>query len=192
MKDKLKDFVNEHRDEFDTFEPRPDLWQDISKELPQKKIARVISLTYARVWQYAAVVALLIAVGFVIRQYIPADTGRGPAQEIPVASLDKVAPQIAEAEAYYTSIINEKKAQMGNFDLKALGIKDNLQQDISILDSAYAKLKTELLTTPNKEQIIDAMIQNLQLRMEILNQQVKTLEEIRKIKQQTKHEKVQA
>jgi hypothetical protein len=108
------------------------------------------------------------------------------------ASLEKIAPQMAEVETYYTSLINEKKAQMGNFDLKSLGIKDNLQQDIAGLDSAYARLKTELLTTPNKEQIMDAMIQNLQLRMEILNQQLKTLEEIRKIKQETKHEKVQA
>ncbi len=48
MKDKLEKFVKEHRDEFDTFEPRPDLWQDIGKELPQKKTARVISLTYAQ------------------------------------------------------------------------------------------------------------------------------------------------
>lgn len=192
MKDKLKDFVNEHREEFDTFEPRPDLWQDISKELPQKKTARIISLTYARMWQYAAVVALLIAVGFVIRQYLPAGSGTDNTNEIAVVAIENIAPQMVEVETYYTSLINEKKAQMGNFDLKALGINDNLQQDIATLDSAYARLKTELLTTPNKDQIVDAMIQNLQLRMEILNQQVKTLEEIRKIKQQTKNEKVKA
>jgi hypothetical protein len=193
MDDKLKNFINEHRDEFDTFEPRPDLWQDISKELPQKKTARVISLTYARMWQYAAAVVLLIAAVFVIRQYIPTNQTNDPAgATTTAASLEKIAPQMAEVESYYTSLINEKKAQMGNFDLKSLGINDNLQQDIAVLDSAYAKLKTELLTTPNKEQIMDAMIQNLQLRMEILNQQLKTLEDIRKIKQQTKHEKVQA
>jgi hypothetical protein len=183
MDDKLKNFINEHRDEFDTFEPRPDLWQDISKELPQKKTARVIS----------AAVVLLIAAVFVIRQYIPTNQTNDPAgATTTAASLEKIAPQMAEVESYYTSLINEKKAQMGNFDLKSLGINDNLQQDIAVLDSAYAKLKTELLTTPNKEQIMDAMIQNLQLRMEILNQQLKTLEDIRKIKQQTKHEKVQA
>jgi hypothetical protein len=192
MKDKLKDFINEHREEFDSFEPRPDLWQDISKELPQKKTARVISLTYAHMWQYAAVVVLLIAAVFVIREYTPTESGHGTTPKISTAPLEKIAPQMAEVETYYTSLINEKKAQMGNFDLKSLGIKDNLQQDIAGLDSAYARLKTELLTTPNKEQIMDAMIQNLQLRMEILNQQLKTLEEIRKIKQETKHEKVQA
>jgi hypothetical protein len=192
MKDKLKDFVNEHREEFDSFEPRPDLWQDISKELPQKKTARVISLTYARMWQYAAVVVLLIAAVFVIRQYIPTSSGGLVPPPTTTASLEKIAPQMAEVERYYTSLINERKTQMRSFDLKSLGINDNLQQDIAGLDSAYARLKTELLTTPNKEQIMDAMIQNLQLRMEILNQQLKTLEEIRKIKQETKHEKVQA
>ncbi|QHT68888.1 hypothetical protein GXP67_20660 [Rhodocytophaga rosea] len=192
MEDKLKDFINEHREEFDSFEPRPDLWQDISKELPQKKTARVISLTYARMWQYAAAVVLLIAAVFVIRQYIPTNTDGLVTPPTTTASLEKIAPQMAEVERYYTSLINERKTQMGSFDLKSLGVNENLQQDIAGLDSAYARLKTELLTTPNKEQIMDAMIQNLQLRMEILNQQLNTLEEIRKIKQETKHEKVQA
>lgn len=192
MEDKLKDFINEHREEFDSFEPRPDLWQDISKELPQKKTAKVISLTYARMWQYAAAVVLLIAAVFVIRQYIPTNNGGLVTPQATTATLEKIAPQMAEVESYYTSLINEKKAQMGSFDLKSLGINENPQQDIAVLDSAYTRLKTELLTTPNKEQIMDAMIQNLQLRMEILNQQLKTLEDIRKIKQQTKHEKVQA
>jgi hypothetical protein len=192
MEDKLKDFINEHREEFDSFEPRPDLWQDISKELPQKKTARVISLTYAHMWRYAAAVVLLIAAVFVIRQYIPTDTGHTINSQTTTATLENIAPQMAEVESYYTSLINEKKAQMGSYDLKSLDVSENLQQDIAVLDSAYAKLKTELLTTPNKEQIMDAMVQNLQLRMEILNQQLKTLEDIRKIKQQTKHEKVQA
>jgi cytochrome P450 len=186
MKDKLEKFVKEHRDEFDTFEPRQDLWQDISKELPQKKTARVISLTYAQAWRYAAAVALLIAVGFAILQYNRVKPSQPVAQSI--NTFEKIAPQMAEVESYYTSLINEKRAQMGDYDLKALGIDDNLSQDIAVLDSSYARLKRELLTTPNREKIIDAMIQNLQLRMGILNEQLKTLENIKKIKSNTKNE----
>jgi hypothetical protein len=185
MKDKLEKFVKEHRDEFDTFEPRPDLWQDISKELPQKKTPRVISLSYVQLWRYAAAVALLIAVGFVMLQYNAAKPSQKVAQ---IYTFEKIAPQMVEVESYYTSLINEKKAQMGNYDLKALGIEDNLGQDVAVLDSSYTRLKRELLTTPNKEKIIDAMIQNLQLRMGILNEQLKTLENIKKIKFNSKDE----
>lgn len=194
MEDKLKKFIQENRDEFDAFEPRPDVWQDICQKLSEtkpvinhRKPAKVITFTYAQLWRYAAAVVVLLIAGIVAWQ-----TSR-KADAPPVASgqtpsLATVAPEMAEVESYYTSLINERKAELGEFDLRAPGIDDNLPQDVANLDSTYARLKRELYTTPNREKIIEAMIQNLQLRMEILNQQLKTLEQIKTIKENAKQQ----
>ncbi len=188
MDDKLKKFVDEHRDEFDIFEPRPDLWQEISKELPQKKEARVISFSYAQLWRYAAVLVFVLVAGFVASRLV---TQKTKLAEVAVVNppLQEIAPEIVEVEFYYTSLINEKKAELDQYDLKALGIEDNLHQDVAVLDSSYVRLKKELYTTTaNKEKIIEAMIHNLQLRMEVLNQQLKTLQKIRSIKKNNQNE----
>ena len=193
MKDKLEKFVKEHRDEFDTFEPRPDLWQDISKELHQKKTVRSLWPDRAHLWKYAAAIVLLITASFIIWQQFPADNATTQvAIREQVPSVEELAPQLAEVESYYTSLIHQKQEEIGSYDLKALGIEDNLQQDIAGLDSSYNRLKRELVTTPNKEQIMDAMILNLQMRMEILNSQLKTLEKIKSINSKKKNEHAQA
>jgi hypothetical protein len=73
-----------------------------------------------------------------------------------------------------------------------LGIEEDFGKDLAGLDSSYHRLKRELASTPNKEQIMDAMILNLQMRMEILNKQLKTLEKIKSIKSNRKNEHTQA
>jgi hypothetical protein len=193
MKDKLEKFVQEHRDEFDSFEPRPDLWQDISKELHQKKTVRSLWPDRVHLWKYAASIVLLIAVSFIIWQLIPATNPSGQvAANEQFQSVAEIAPQLAEVETYYTSLIHQKQEEIGAYDLKALGIEENFGQDIAGLDSSYHRLKRELASTPNKDQIMDAMILNLQMRMEILNKQLKTLEKIKSINSKRKNEHTQA
>lgn len=188
MEDRLKKFVEEHRDEFDTFEPRLDLWQDISKDLHQKKEAKVVSFSYTELWRYAAVILFIVVAGFVIRQIITRQNKPAIAVTSPLP-LQEIAPEMAEVESYYISLINEKKAALGHYDLNALGIEDNLHQDVAALDSSYVRLKRELYTTTaNKEKIIEAMMQNLQLRMEVLNQQLKILQKIRTIRKNNQND----
>jgi hypothetical protein len=114
-----------------------------------------------------------------------ADTGQ-------IKTLPEIAPQLSEVESYYTSLIQQKQAEISTYDLEALGMEDNLHQDLAGLDSSYNRLKRELISTPNKEQIMDAMILNLQMRMEILNKQLKTLERIKSINKKAQHEHAQA
>ena len=59
-------------------------------------------------------------------------------------------------------------------------------EDIIQLDSSYKALKDQLSVTPNKEMLVEAMIQNLELQLNVLNQQLNI---IHQIKQSKKHEK---
>jgi hypothetical protein len=188
MEDKLKKFAQDHREAFDTFEPRPDLWQDISRELEKKQSQKVIPFYQRAVWRYAAVVTLLVGVGYALVQY-----GRGLGRiepRGPELSLVEIAPQMAEVESYYMAVINQKKQERGAYDLRQLGVETDFKGELSKLDSSYAQLKRELYTNPNKQRVIDAMVQNLQIRISILNEQLEVLNRIKQAKKENRHANV--
>ncbi len=54
--------------------------------------------------------------------------------------------------------------------------------DITKLDSSYNVLKRELPANPNREQLLEAMIRNLQVQMDLLNQQLQIIQQIKQSK----------
>jgi hypothetical protein len=50
--------------------------------------------------------------------------------------------------------------------------------DVNKLDSVYRSLREQLPTNPNREQLLEAMLQNLQLQMELLNHQLEIIKQI--------------
>jgi hypothetical protein len=56
------------------------------------------------------------------------------------------------------------------------------------LDSSYTQLKKQLYTTPNTDKVMGAMIQNLQLRIEVLNRQLEVLQRVEKLQKQQNSE----
>jgi hypothetical protein len=61
--------------------------------------------------------------------------------------------------------------------------------DVAKLDSVYHNLENQLPKNPNREQLLEAMIKNLQLQMDLLNHQLKIVKKINHSKQ-TEYEKV--
>ena len=189
MKESLEDFVRAHRDEFDSFEPRPDLWQDICEELtaPVKKETKIIGFNSRDFLRYAAAAVLLLATGFGLR-LVTQKNNQVAGNTMAQVQLAKVAPEMAEVESYYTRVINQKKSKLNDIDLKAIGMDEEWNQELAQLDSSYQKLKKELLINPDKEKVIAAMTRNLHIRLEILNRQLQVLERINTIKDQPKNE----
>ena len=184
MSDKLKDFVQAHREEFDSFSPRPDLWQDIAADLKIGQTApaeapvqeaKVFALNWNTAWRFAAAVALLVAVGFALR-YLNVN---GSQTAAPLAAngqpvtLEKIAPELRQLETRYVQVIEKKESK-----LKAMGAEVQFAE----LDSAYNELKKELYTTPNKEVLLQAMGDNLKMRIALLNQQLEVVENKNSVK----------
>ncbi|MCC9165913.1 hypothetical protein [Pontibacter harenae] len=208
MEDKLKGFVNEHRDEFDVFEPRQELWQEICQEIPPlRKEVKVISFNYGERLKFsadfmfmriAAAALLLLGCGLTFLAAKKSSSGSDGAMAVATATeapaLNTIAPEMIEVEAYYTSQINSKKSQLSNYDVKVLGLDEqqSIDRELMRLDSTYGQLKKQLYTTPNKDLVIDAMIQNLQIRIEVLNRQLEVLQKIERLQQNettdTKHD----
>jgi hypothetical protein len=50
------------------------------------------------------------------------------------------------------------------------------------MDANYKKLNTDLATSPNQERVLRAMIRNLQIQTEVLNQQLSVIEQFNQSK----------
>lgn len=194
----IEDFIRGNREAFDAYEPDPLLWQQIQKQLDPPAAApapgrRIIQMMPPRhiMWRAAAAVVVLVSAFFAIRTLLPKDsTDAGMASNTAQVNLTEVSPQLAEADAFYTQQIMQKRQEIKTL---AVSLKDPAAQhmctkdfdhDIQQLDSMYTVLKLDLAAQPANEKVADAMIENLQLRIEILNQQLGILKKFKDDKNQ--------
>jgi hypothetical protein len=132
----------------------------------------------------AASIILLLGCGLTIllmKQNTPALENAMAAKEQEM--INSIAPEMVEVEAYYVNQIREKKSELSEYDLKILGLDEQqeIDNELARLDSSYLKLKKQLYTTPNTDEIMGAMIQNLQIRIQVLNKQLEILQKIEKM-----------
>ena len=163
----LEEYIKSNRSEFDHKEPRDKLWDRIEADLDQSQN----QWDSGWLWK-AAVVVLLAVCSFLVWE-------RNQEQSIDnsVASEFYVNPEFVETELYYTDLIAQQSMAVQEFDINDPEIKENFKVDIASLDTMYQELKQEYVDTGN-EAVLDAMIGNLQLRMELLNEQLLILEQI--------------
>lgn len=216
----LEDFVGRHRADFDTFEPRPDLWNSIELALdavpaaaagpvPLRPAAetRALPLTRTARGRYAyglaATLALLLLAGLGVfwtqSRRTPgwARTGTAtvltPAASAPLlpdnpfglgsepvttaaaqAPAQRATAAVLRMETYYAAQLKERQAELTRLDARAGAGPADWQREMTTLDSTYQQLKVELTRNPEPDVVLDAMNRNLQIRLDILNQQLRT------------------
>ncbi|MGY2131394.1 hypothetical protein ACW9KT_04170 [Hymenobacter sp. HD11105] len=229
-KTKLEAFVEQHRADFDAFEPRPDLWDSIEEELtaapatPDETEAplRIIKLAPeptapakrapwgGRYGIAAAIAITILAAGghFWKTSITPDSSGAWTRTSIapyinaipteqetnesfyfgpnPVATAAANAPvqrlntAVQQMEDYFAAQIQERAGELRQMEEETSNAPAaDWRRELAALDSTYAQLKTELYRNPEPDLVLDAMNRNLQIRVDILNQQLRTRERIR-------------
>lgn len=168
MSDKLEKFVRANRAEFDVQEPRPELWQGIEKAIVPRKVIP---------WRYyisrAAMVILLIGASLIAQRIWMNKDKTKPAR---VADVEIDIPELREAEMYYSGMINAKLEQVKPLLSEYPTLEEELNSDLSELDSIYTGLKNDLKDNIANHEVIEAMIQNYRLRISILEDMLTFLE----------------
>ncbi len=162
----LEQYIRNNKAEFDNKEPRDKVWTRVEKDLDMGKA------DYGWLWK-AAVVVLLAVSSYLIWER------QDPAINNAVASEFYLDAQFVETELYYTQLITQKRLMVIGYDLEDTELKQGFGIDLASLDTIYQELKQEFINT-NNEVVLDALINNLQVRMELLNQQLMILETIEK------------
>ena len=184
MKNKLEEFVNRNRESFDSEMPDHDLWKQIDKEpVKEQKIFNLFTRMQA-----AAVLLVLVnaTIIFFLLQRKP-ETSQTTAN--PSTPTEQVAGEERVSEDaldQISRVIEIKQAKLKEIERSNPVLYKKFVGALDQLNDAYKELEKELGSNPNREQLLEAMIQNLSLQQELLNQQLSIYQ---KIKQQ-KNEKI--
>jgi hypothetical protein len=151
----MKNFFKEHREEFDNREPSDKVWAGIERGVFSKNRAVVM-------WRAAAILFFgLSAYLFVSNQY----AGK------------RLEGELHDIESFYGTQIAEKVAFIDKLEN---GYEDDqFTQDVQKLDAMYEVLREEMKANPSKK-VKDALILNMLIRIDLLNEQIKKLEDHRK------------
>jgi len=103
-------------------------------------------------------------------------------------SSKKDEPVVAATTSYdeemyhYTKLVELKQKQIVQLKKDEPLLYQKFAGDINKLDSAFHTLKKQLPANPNREQILEAMIENLKLQEAVLNQQLDIIKQINQAK----------
>lgn len=142
--------------------------EKLEKELPATKKSSSL------IWKVAASVAVLLGLGIyffnqgstepINNEVVNTDK---PAIEIEKFSLGDLSPDLRKVEDYYVSTINFELSKL-ELTEDNKGLVDGYLEQLSELDEEYRKLNVELNEIGPNDQTINALIKNLQLRLQLL------------------------
>lgn len=183
----LENFIRDHRSAFDGDEPSPRVWKDLQKQLqetpaPVKKNSGG-SVVTMRILKWSAAAAILLLAGLGVYYLI------GPSKSTGTAGvkssedlLQKINPTYAKEVYHFTQLIELKQSELKQIEKDDPELYQQFLGDIQQLDSSYNNLKKELPSNPNREQLLEAMIENLKMQTELLNQQLQVIQQIKQSK----------
>jgi hypothetical protein len=215
MNNRLEQFINDHREEFDGEEPSKKIWDNIQHQLdpPKKQQAQVISFNWKK-WSAAAAVVILIggAALYINTKKNNNNAGqfanaKNPAatNELPITQpvVKDTTAQVAQADVkpkdenkktepvvdekvsdmneemyHFAKLVEIKHKELKRIEKDEPLLYKQFAGDVNKLDSVYHSLEKQLPENPNREQLIEAMIQNLQLQMDLLNHQLTIIKQI--------------
>jgi hypothetical protein len=182
MSNRLEDFIKDNREAFDSEEPKPQLWRDLQSQVAEnKKDDRVLHLNFLR-WTAAAAVVIMIVGAFymLFNKDItaPSLTRNSPTTVTPDEVLSELNPTYAKEVYHFTQLIELKQSELRQIEKEHPELYQRFVRDINKLDSSYQSLKTELPKNANRELLLEAMIQNLRLQTELLNQQLSVIKQL--------------
>ncbi|NVO18975.1 MAG: hypothetical protein HXX13_04710 [Bacteroidetes bacterium] len=182
--DKLERFVRQNKEDFDDLNVPAGLWEGIEKGLPStpaKKLSGIVSF----MWKAAAAV-LIFASAWYLHDYYDHIKPRGIAkaaiiQPVPSQEMN----ELADAEAYYTSQINSRQAELVKYTKDHPEIMEDLKKEFRQLDNNNVELKKDLAESNANEKVVEAIIQSYRMKLAILEEMLTEMQKAREIKTPT-------
>lgn len=174
MSNNLEKFIQVKKEEFDSADPSDSVWKNIEQSLSKRKKTKRFFLPEIYKWSaIAALIAITVTSIYFLfikkysheRQVTKTGTQGNP------YDISSIAPEysIEFNQAYQSVKSMQKELQSATSDQPQLYLQ--FLKDLSTLDSSYLLLKKQIVLSPNRDAIIKAMLQNLQLQAELLNRQ---------------------
>lgn len=162
MQDELKQYVDNHRDELDLYQPREQLWDGIDERLQKGRSGRR--------WQWLAVAASILLV-VTCGTWIFLSERQHTSRDVVTQT-----PNLSEAEAHFTALLQLKDAELDQYCSPQPELCREFELDLESLQTDYRQLKNEYSASADKQEILRAMAGNLQMQVQLINQQLHIME----------------
>ncbi len=192
---KLERYIRDNREAFDDKEPSDALWYKISGQLPSNILPvettesskpKIVHTDFQNEsyfkwfeglnWRLAASILLFLGVGYVL--YNVNQKYQVTAQPEIVLTNPTMAKQVGQ----YTQLVENKRLELQELTENDPVLYKQFARELDVLEKSYQNLKADLPKNQNQETLISAMIQNLQLQIDVLNQQLQIIEKIKNLK----------
>lgn len=169
----IEKIIQEHRNDFDSEIPSEKVWISISEKLAKK--------SKKNNWKpYVAAASIMF---FISLTWLSINNNFNNKSEDIAVSIPE---EVKEAQVQFASIIELKKNEIKQYkSANPLLVKD-FETQLVELQKNYYMLLPQLKDHDKKDYVMQAVIENLQLQVDILNKQ---LEILTQIKNTTKNEK---
>jgi hypothetical protein len=191
MSSNLEKFINRHRSDFDSEHPSEDVWKKIEATIPVKKEAKHFSIRDMYKWTAAAAILCIVltSVYFLYIRQQRKEITRTEQQNNRHDHLSGIDPEYTAEVKQAFLAIQTRQEELKDATTGRPELYKQFSDDLRVLDSSYRMLQTQAAQSPNRDVIMKAMIQNLQLQAELLYRQLMITNEIKNNKTQ-KNEKI--
>jgi len=178
MNKQLEDFIRNNKENFDSLTPAEDSWGKIVSKMDESRPVKIKEMTATRTWILRVAAALIISfVSITVYRWVNPSPATTPvAQSV---TIDPAVKELIEAEAWYTTQINNKISELDQYTVGFADIRQDVMNDMAELDTAYFELKQELGEDIYKQEVVESMIQNYRLKLEILEDVLKQLKSVK-------------
>lgn len=184
MNDKLKKYVTQNRKDFDDQVPSPAVWEAISQELPQvqakPKRNNIIKLNTRFLWMAAAVfIGAVVTIGYqgaTIKQLKTGSVAVVTESDDTAEEPWELPSDLQNLDQVYVQQVNTTMDLLESYPEEAEELRDELKD----LDAEFDALKAELGHEYSSEEVLQAMIENYQFKLELLE---RTLEHFKRTDQ---------
>lgn len=174
MSKKLEEYIREHKKSFDVGTPSDQLWSKIETALDKEKVKKRLRVP---LWfAIAASLTVVMTITF-IYTYRSKQTG---------VDMADVNPIYAQKEMKFASLIEQKKDSLMVYAQENPKLYSEFSSDLQKLGADYENLKKQLQNSPNQKLVVRAMVKNLELQLQVINQQLSIINEVSQYKKENK------
>lgn len=159
---KLEKYIIKNKQEFDSLGPRAESWDQIQTALEKGR-----QNDYSWLWKVAAILLFGVSLFLLVDR----------SKQNDVSLNQQQVGEFSATEEYFEDMIIQVSATVESYTDIDDKLKEEFRNDVFDLSQQYKELKAEYEVS-NQQQVRDALISNLQLRIALLNNQLMILKDI--------------
>jgi len=212
MENEFEKYLQQKRDQFEKGSPSTRVWEKLQRDLIEHQNRRHRVIRMRRIsWGIAA--CILVGIGAalalfkmksqanrntiirnVTRRDSMIDMQKIAAEKMERDSADRVAgitnSETRQSLYHYSQLIESRQKQMAALQQVNPDLYARSQKVLTDLTQVYGRLQKQLPGSPDQQKVLKALIQNLKMQEQVLNNQLQLLEELQTLEDTSDGKKI--